>query len=782
MTIRAHPTVNDLMRVKNVDIVDAGNVDLENCDRETIHAPGLIQPHGAMLVLRPADFAVLQASENMAALFGVSAPDAIRAGLAGLLGAAQADPTIAAIVRAGDRLARGPLYVARIFGGPAGQAFDAIAHRAGDVLILEFETVADPPVRVPTPRPLNLLSDVTAGIAMLKSTTSLSDFLGLAVTQIRHFSGFDRVMAYRFAEDGSGEVLAEARRDDLGAYLGMHFPASDIPAPARRLFALSWLRHLPNVDYVPVRLHPADPPVDMSRAILRHVSVMYSSYLKNMNVQATMVMPVMKAGHLWGLVSCMHHSAPLHVPSETRAATELIANIMSSMLAEQEDRDTASYRHRMSDAIAGLDRQMAREAAYHRGLVGGEVDLLGWLDAPGAALVANDDIVLFGQTPTETEVRGIAGWLSGRDMAGPAFATDRLPHLYPAAETFKATASGLLAARLIPGKPDFVMWFRPELIHTVAWAGDPRKPVQIDVVDGQARLTPRVSFDLWKMSVLGRSAPWLPCEIDAAAALRQTIAEAILIRLNENLRRSNTELESFAFVASHDLKEPLRGIHNFATFLQRSADAKLSEEERGRIATILRLTLRMEDLTDALLQYSRVGRTDFFIESVDLNVLLAETLAPIGPRITELGAIIRMPRPLPTILSDRARLAEVFSNLIVNALKYSDRPAGECDIEIGWRDAGGAREFYVRDNGIGIAAKNLEKVFQIFRRLHGRDEYGGGSGAGLVIARRIVERLGGRLWAESAGPGMGTTFLFTLGEVPGGEAPGGDALAAVMPP
>jgi light-regulated signal transduction histidine kinase (bacteriophytochrome) len=273
------------------------------------------------------------------------------------------------------------------------------------------------------------------------------------------------------------------------------------------------------------------------------------------------------------------------------------------------------------------------------------------------------------------------------------------------------------------------------------------------------------------MSVLGRSAPWLPCEIDAAAALRQVIAEAILIRLNENLQRSNIELESFAFVASHDLKEPLRGIHNFATFLQRSAEAKLSDEERGRIATILRLTRRMEDLTDTLLQYSRVGRTDFVIESIDLNSLLADTLAPLEPRIAESGAAIRVPRPLPEIRSDRVRLAEVFSNLIINALKYSDLPAGKCDIEIGWRDASGARAFYVRDNGIGIAAKNLEKVFQIFRRLHARDEYGGGSGAGLVIARRIVERLGGRLWAESVGPGMGTTFLFTLGEVPAATMP-----------
>ena len=193
----------------------------------------------------------------------------------------------------------------------------------------------------------------------LQVSTSLNQILERAVTQVRAFSGFDRVMAYQFAEDGSGEVIAEAKRHDLHGYLGLHFPASDIPAPARRLFALSWLRHLPDVDYVPVRLLPlADRPVDMSRAILRHVSVMYTSYLKNMRVRATLVIPLMKAGRLWGLMSCMHHAEPLHMSAATRAAVELLAHMVSSLMAEQEDHDTAAYRGRMNRAIVGLNQQM----------------------------------------------------------------------------------------------------------------------------------------------------------------------------------------------------------------------------------------------------------------------------------------------------------------------------------------------------------------------------------------------------------------------------------------
>ena len=245
------------------------------------------------------------------------------------------------------------------------------------------------------------------------------------------------------------------------------------------------------------------------------------------------------------------------------------------------------------------------------------------------------DIVLFGQTPTEQEVRGLAEWISQQDNAGPVFATDRLTQLYPPAATFSTATGGLMAARLLHSRPDFVMWFRSPIMQSIAWAGDPNKPAQVDVVDGQQRLTPRVSFEIWKEEVQDRSKVWLACEVEAASALRQVIAEVALVRLNEALLRSNDELDSFAYVASHDLKEPLRGIHNFARFLQQSADPKLSDEERSRIQTIIRLTRRMDDLTDALILYSRVGQLGFSIESVDVDELLQNTLILVAPRVAE---------------------------------------------------------------------------------------------------------------------------------------------------
>jgi signal transduction histidine kinase len=241
-------------------------------------------------------------------------------------------------------------------------------------------------------------------------------------------------------------------------------------------------------------------------------------------------------------------------------------------------------------------------------------------------------------------------------------------------------------------------------------------------------------------------------------------AEQELEERNAELRQSNKELDDFAYIASHDLKEPLRGIHNFSLFLLEDYGDKLDSEGQSKLETLPRLTRRMESLIDSLLHFSRVGRVDLAIDRVDLNEILVDVLDSLGPHLTEKGIELRIPRPLPTVLCDRARIGEIFRNLVTNAAKYNDKP--EKWIEIGYRETGGAREaaptvFYVRDNGIGIPEKHYDAIFRIFKRLHGRDQFGGGTGAGLTIVKKIVERHNGRVWLESS-PGLGTTFYFTL--------------------
>jgi signal transduction histidine kinase len=250
--------------------------------------------------------------------------------------------------------------------------------------------------------------------------------------------------------------------------------------------------------------------------------------------------------------------------------------------------------------------------------------------------------------------------------------------------------------------------------------------------------------------------------------LRQELAERLraeseLARSNEELQLSNKELDDFAYIASHDLKEPLRGIHNFSSFLLEDYADKLDEEGRSKLETLTRLTRRMETLIDSLLHYSRLGRVDLAIDRIDLNQVVAEVLESLGITLRQSGTEVRIPRPLPCVRADRARVGEIFHNLVVNAVKYNDKERKW--VEIGFFDPeeGWPQVFYVRDNGIGIPEKHFESVFRIFKRLHARDKFGGGTGAGLTIVKKIVERHSGKIWVEST-PGEGTTFYFTLEE------------------
>lgn len=237
---------------------------------------------------------------------------------------------------------------------------------------------------------------------------------------------------------------------------------------------------------------------------------------------------------------------------------------------------------------------------------------------------------------------------------------------------------------------------------------------------------------------------------------------------NVELQQSNRELDDFAYIASHDLKEPLRGIHNYSMFLLEDYGDKLDGDGKAKLETLMRLTRRMEVLIDSLLQFSRLGRVDLAVEDVNLDRTVAEVVDSLGINLEEEGVEVRIPRPLPVVRADRARVGEIFYNLIVNAVRYNDKPRKW--VEIGWQE-GDPPVFYVRDNGIGIQEKHFDSIFRIFKRLHSRDRFGGGTGAGLTIVKKIVERHSGRIWLDSV-PGEGTTFYFTLakGDDPLAEA------------
>jgi chemotaxis family two-component system sensor kinase Cph1 len=747
---------------KSEEVITAKNVDLSSCDRELIQYPAAIQPHGLMLTVDERSNLILQATENCASLLGRNHDEVI---------GKEADSVFGQVGRyllgKLDRMSldNGPVHVAGDFFIGRDLDFNLFAHSSGGLIILELEVASS----ISQNRAVNLYAELRSDIASLQATTNLRDFLHLAVHKIRSFTGYDRVMAYRFDEDGSGHVVAESKWDELESYLDLHYPASDIPTPARRLFAMSWLRHLPDVNYRPVPLLPATnpqtgDPVDMSFAMLRSVSVMYTDYLKNMGVKSTMVMPLMKEGKLWGLVSAMHHSGPRHIPYEVRVAAEFLSHTLSLLMSAKADAEVYERRIAMAAKTETLIVALNNEPNFRSVLTAPNIlpEVLEQVEATGAAVVTGSYVSVIGNTPTEMEIGALAQWIGTR--SDTLIATDRLSSLFPPAKAYAGVASGLLGIRISSIGSDFIFWFRQEQIAVVSWAGDPRKPVEVNEVDGEMRLRPRGSFELWKESVRERATPWHDNEIASVLKLRHAIGEVLLRRANEierlnrELQASNAELDSFAHVVSHDLKEPLRGIHHLATFLKLSQGNILDSQGQEQLAGILRLTQRMDALLDAILEHSRLGRTTLAMDVVDLDEIVDSVLPSFEHLLSQSGTEVRRPCRLGSARGERMRISEVFANLIGNALKYNENSVRR--IEIG-AEAGHPPRYYVRDNGIGIAELDHQRIFQIFHRLHGRDEYGGGTGVGLAIVRKIVERHGGRIWVHSV-PEQGSTFYFTL--------------------
>ena len=741
-------------------------VDLSSCDREQVHLIGAIQPHGALLVLEEPSLKIVQASTNCARFLGIPCDVLVGQSLDLFL---DADHTHTATLR--ERLLSKKLNdgFTHLISLPLLGQQDGVVHITGNridgFLLLEFERSGTVNLNPAYEYSANL-QDM---IQQLYTSSDLLSFMTKVVNQIRELTDFERVMIYRFAKDGSGEVIAEAKEADLEAYLGLHYPASDVPQPARRLFALSPLRHLPDVDYVPVPLFPEQSPlpegrpVDLSYSFLRSVSVLHTTYLRNMGVKATLVMPLMKHGNLWGLVSCQHHSQPKYIKYEQRFSLELLSRIISLRIGDLENLDHYTYRTQLDQVHSQLIGEIGRATCYHEALFGNPINLLSGINANGAAVYEDGKMTLLGVTPSEQQIGLLAEWLSQQESA--VLATHTLPNDFPAAQQFSDVASGLLAIRLSRANLTWVLWFRPEVISETPWAGDPNKPVILDA-DGQAsRLQPRTSFALWKETVRDQSQPWLDCEIEHASKLRQSLLDILiertgqLLQLNTELEFSNQALNSFVYASFHDLKEPLRGIHNYVELLKLENHESLSEHALKRIETILYLTDRMHHFLEALLQYSHIGNIDEEQQPCSINAVVEEITDMLIKSNPYANLTVDIQADMPVVSCNQTGVKVVFQNLMTNALKYNRET--EKVITIGCTISNNVPVFFVQDNGIGIPPEFHKYIFQPFKRLHGHKDFGGGSGIGLAITQKAIGRQGGRIWVESE-QDQGTRFCFTL--------------------
>ncbi|TFZ67795.1 GAF domain-containing protein [Hymenobacter sp. UV11] len=753
----------------------AATIDLTNCDREPIHIPGAIQPYGFLLCLDPGTQRVVQASENTAALLGIAAKELLGAGLDRLLAPARAAEVA---VRFATLTEAHQLLGVRLDQVPGAPFYKLILHRFDGLLWLEFEPLDE---AAPTPPDLSVLN---AAMSEMLAAGQLLTFCQRTVEQVRTITGFDRVAIYRFAADESGEIIAEDRHPDVAPWLGLHYPASDIPQQARAMYLKNWLRFIPDASYVPVPLVPVRNPAsgrppDMTFAVLRSVSPIHLEYLHNLGSAATMTISLIQNNQLWGMITC-HHRAPRLVSYELRDLCQFIGKTFSALLNSKEELDQRAYQLLVRERQARLFEHVSGQVNFVEGLYRQSPTLRDVFDCGGAAICFGNEITLLGNTPTEPQIRELLDWLQTHARQD-IFHTNSYPALNPAGLAMRASASGILAAALADAPGNYLLWFRPEVVQTVTWAGQNEKPERL--ANGQIFLSPRQSFEAWKQLVENTATPWRPLEVEAAKEIRLHISDVrlkvfnelharaqALSQLNTELERSNDELDSFAYVASHDLKEPLRGIHNYSLFLLEDYADKLDADGVDKLQTLVRLSQRMEGLIEGLLQLSRAGRLDLEVTPVDMNELVAEVLDLLRPRFEQTRTAVRVNGPLPTVEGDRLRLQEIISNLLTNAMKYSDQPDKAVTLGVVGTDkveparpvdSAFFHTFYVQDQGIGIDPRHHDNIFKLFKRLHALNKYGGGTGAGLAIAKKMAEKHGGTLWVEST-LGQGATFFFSL--------------------
>jgi light-regulated signal transduction histidine kinase (bacteriophytochrome) len=668
--------------------VRTDTIDITGCDREPIHTPGAIQPHGLLLVVDSA-MTVTNGAGDFAGRLGLE-PGKERA-LAHVVG-----DTLAAFIAESSST----FGFAGQMTAADGETLDVSFYRTeGGPLLVEME-----PALGHYFSPSAVLGDLESAANTFERAVTLDELCNVAAAEFRRMTGYDRVLVYRFLEGGAGVVLAEARDPAMDSFMNHHFPASDIPAQARALYVRNLVRVIPDIHYSPEPLNPAwggDEPLDMSDSTLRSVSPVHLRYLANMGVAASASVSIVKDGALWGLIAC-HNATPLGIGYDVRAACRVLASGLARQIKAREEIDIYRERIRLrsfEDDIVGL---LTREGGLDQALSNHVEEVRRMLAADGVAVLRGRDIMMSGTCPDEPQVRALADTIM-RNNGEMVFATHQLSTMRPEAEPYRKQASGVLAITLSVEEYWTVLWFRAEHLETVNWAGNPHKEAELG--PGET-LSPRASFAAWSETVRGRSRPWTLAEVEAGGRLRDAV---LAVWHNRRLRELNSKLmatigekdlllQQKQFLigeVNHRVQNSLQLVSSFLSLQARQSEDKdlqsAIEEARRRIGAVS-------------LVHRRLYRADQF-ETVDvaryIEELLGEQFDSMGPEWAR-----HITRDLaPVIVSpDRAvSIGLIVAELVTNANKYAyDGGAGPLHISLS-EDAIAFR-LSVADRGKGRAS------------------------------------------------------------------------------
>ena len=714
------------------------------CDREPIRFPGKIQPHGAILVVDRFSQLILQASTSIDRFLPVVASDILGISVEVLRPFVNIDTSFEHGSYQQIQTLSGSCYL--------------ISHLTADHLLLEFEPV------------LNYAYSSEMIMADMLDSMSKSDTIAhaleAAAQKVKLISGFNRVMVYMFHEDGHGEVVAEVADEGLDPYLGLHYPASDIPKQARELYVKNLVRLIADVDAPDSELVKVDSPgslapIDLSDAVLRSVSPTHIQYLKNMGVAASFSISIVSQGQLWGLIAC-HHYTPRQIDYRQRLHAKMVGQMLSSIVRYQVEEEKQQLQHYWRENTAGLVRQMRQYDSIAEGVTSGTLDLLSINGAKGAALIYDGQITVVGQTPNRAFIKDLAGFLQ-TSPTNQVFQTNHLSSIYPHAVSVTMTASGMLCAPLSMDLKDCILWFKPEIEQEIKWAGNPEKAVIVNQ-DGGTRIEPRTSFAIFIQSLKGRSDKWTTAELSNAYKLREEMLLLIqeksnqLRHLNDELKKAYEELDSFSYTISHDLKTPLATIYNFADLL---LDEDPTLDNRLLTEKIKRNAERMQLMIKEVFHYTKLGREKISLKPINMKTLLHQIREDLLDAYKDSNPDFEIGET-PEVYGDSTMIGQVFSNLLGNALKYSSKKDKPLVQVTGIHDEDTVI-YTIVDNGIGMDPRHTGNLFNLFYRLPGASNFEG-TGLGLAIVKRIIEKHQGQLWFETE-QNKGTRFYIRLKKI-----------------
>lgn len=603
----------------------------------------------------------------------------------------------------------------------------------------------------------------------MENTHTIIELANSVAVAVKELTEYDRVMIYRFDREYNGEVIAEAKQNELPAFLGLHYPHTDIPAQARELYLKNQLRVISDVDYSAEPLYASQNSnlnnLDLSMSALRSVSPIHIEYLKNMDVGATLTVSLVHKGKLWGLIAC-HHQQPKFLSPSMKASVKLNGHFITSQIDVRLQNEQYEESVETKTCVEHLIAKKLDVTAKSIQDLYSDNAITGLCNGDGACALIGNEVYKFGQTPS-TETLKVLGVYLHATTSSNTMHTDNLAHIIGDLPAVTIDFPGVVFHSL-GNDNDCLMWFRQETIREVIWAGEPKKSAE-----GDALLSPRKSFAKWKQRVKDKSRPWLTTELHCAQSFCnffQIHLRSVLLheekesqrKLSETLHEANAELENINWISTHDFQEPLRKIRMMSSILVDDKNTTIPDSMMSKITKIQHSAERMQNLIKAITKYTKTSKQVEHFETVDLNTTLDDLLEEINEALSN-NNIKLTTEHLPTIAGVPFLLHQALSNLLNNAIKFSvQEKQSYINIETSLEQIEGANSiqpYYrisVSDNGIGFDNEYNEKIFKIFSRLHSINEYGG-AGVGLAMCKKILRMHQGFITAKGE-LGKGSTF------------------------